>query len=591
MGESQDETLRRQQRNAKSLSRARQQQGHVAHQHVRSNRRLDERDGVRFEEAQTPAHGQNTYLREVTPDGLLLPDEAERLHRRRAKRVADARVAADRAANRAPTPRDIESRATSEEALEEAAIASRVETEKAALLRKGVSEPDAVLIIREHHAVELGFDHQFDHALSFSPINYTQDSALMYMWRRKKERQLEPSVITSLIRRDKSECAEKRYQLTDDLHRLKEEYTGIEYEQWAAHYVQRYEKWKADRRGWVAGHASSLMRGFQKEILSDLGLISGKVREEFLRDGHNRRFLTHPYGGFSVSDGHKCPVPHFFTDAYCQREARVRNPDWCRSEGWLLSSTVSAGDFSRCLQKYDVDTSPYLKSFFFHNERPGMLVRPNMRGAVILPDDEPAFVGVLAAARLVLRLQRIRTADDAVLNFDGSFSSETIERTKFRLFVKARRRLAHIKEEKSRRRNPLRLCQSAFESEFGLPPGCTRRLDDIVGGIAKHNLRNRRLRAGGKPLADSYRHVRIANSLVDSGNMNLITAFRWRSHKDIEDYLKEIGAGYYESALFGRLRLLPSVQVVWSLLADLVLSVEAEIERRSPMPLRPFLHV
>ena len=34
-----------------------------------------------------------------------------------------------------------------------------------------------------------------------------------------------------------------------------------------------------------------------------------------------------------------------------------------------------------------------------------------------------------------------------------------------------------------------------------------------------------------------------------------------------------------------------SVKVEWSLLADLVLSVEAEIERRSPMPLRPFLHV
>ena len=51
----------------------------MAHQHVRSNMRLDERDGVRFEEAQTPAHGQNTYLREVTPDGLLLPDEATQL--------------------------------------------------------------------------------------------------------------------------------------------------------------------------------------------------------------------------------------------------------------------------------------------------------------------------------------------------------------------------------------------------------------------------------------------------------------------------------------------------------------------------------
>ena len=94
----------------------------------------------------------------------------------------------------------------------------------------------------------------------------------------------------------------------------------------------------------------------------------------------------------------------------------------------MLSSTVSAGDFSRCLQKYDVDTSPYLKSFFFDNERPDVLVRPKMRGAVILPDDEPAFVGVLAVARLVLRLQRARTTDDAVLNFDGSFSSETIER-------------------------------------------------------------------------------------------------------------------------------------------------------------------
>jgi len=79
--------------------------------------------------------------------------------------------------------------------------------------------------------------------------------------------------------------------------------------------------------------------------------------------------------------------------------------------------------------------------------------------------------------------------------------------------------------------------------------------------------------------------------------MNLITAFRWRSHKDIEDYLNEIGAGHYfrkyshELELLGRFHLEFSVKVVWSLLADLVLSVEAEIERRSPMPLRPFLHV
>ena len=239
-------------------------------------------------------------------------------------------------------------------------------------------------------------------------------------------------------------------------------------------------------------------------------------------------------------------MPHFFTDVTCQRQAHVRHPDLYSYEGWLLSSTVSAGDFSRCLQKYDMDTSPYLKSFFFDNERQGMLVRPKMRGGVILPDDEPGVVAVLAAARLVLRPQRARTPGGAVLNFDGSFSSETIERTKFRLYVKVRRRLAGIKDEESRRRNPMRLCQrSAFESQFGLPPGCTRRLDGIVGGIAKHNRRNRRLRSGGKPLADSYRRVRIANNLADSGNMNLITAFRWCSHKDIEDYLKQIGADYY----------------------------------------------
>ena len=46
---------------------------------------------------------------------------------------------------------------------------------------------------------------------------------------------------------------------------------------------QRHEKWSCD--AW----AHSLVLGFQKEILSDLGLISGKVRNEVLRDGHNRQ--------------------------------------------------------------------------------------------------------------------------------------------------------------------------------------------------------------------------------------------------------------------------------------------------------------
>jgi hypothetical protein len=39
----------------------------------------------------------------------------------------------------------LESEAAAEEAIEEAAITSKVEAEKAALLRRGVSKPDALL--------------------------------------------------------------------------------------------------------------------------------------------------------------------------------------------------------------------------------------------------------------------------------------------------------------------------------------------------------------------------------------------------------------------------------------------------------------
>ena len=87
MDESQDETLRRgEHRNAVSLSRARQQQGHVAHQRVRSNRRVgDQNEDVQFEERPTPC-GQNTYVHELTPeDGHISPGADGRLRRRRAK--------------------------------------------------------------------------------------------------------------------------------------------------------------------------------------------------------------------------------------------------------------------------------------------------------------------------------------------------------------------------------------------------------------------------------------------------------------------------------------------------------------------------
>ena len=62
---------------------------------------------------------------------------------------------------------------------------------------------------------------------------------------------------------------------------------------------------------------------------------------------------------------------------------------------------------------------------------------------------------------------------------------------------------------------------------------------------------------------------------------------------DIEEYLKnEVSAGCM-TAIPGRNNpdhnLWRSVRVVWLVLADLLLSAEAEIERRSPRPL--FLHV
>ena len=202
-------------------------------------------------------------------------------------------------------------------------------------------------------------------------------------------------MITSLIRSNKSECAKKRHRLVEDLRRLKENNEYCDgpfpsfdgdgyphrpaYAEWAPYYVLRYEERKRDFHGSrVTGHTNALVLRFEREILSDLGLISGKVRKEVLYDGSNRQeFAKAGWHGY-ISDWHQCPVPHFATDVSC------RYLGVCTGKVlkccWLLSPTVSAGGFSRCLQKYDVDTSPYLKSFLFDNERPGMLMRPKMPG-------------------------------------------------------------------------------------------------------------------------------------------------------------------------------------------------------------------
>ena len=72
-----------------------------------------------------------------------------------------------------------------------------------------------------------------------------------------------------------------------------------------------------------------------------------------------------------------------------------------------------------------------------------------------------------------------------------------------------------------------------------LAPDYANRLDDIVAGLVKHNRRNCRLRS-----EILIRRARIANSLVDSGNVDLLTALRWPCIMDIEEYLKrEVFAG------------------------------------------------
>ena len=74
---------------------------------------------------------------------------------------------------------------------------------------------------------------------------------------------------------------------------------------------------------------------------------------------------------------------------------------------------------------YPNGKSPFLKTLVFDTERPSFF-------RYRTPDDdsskEPALVGVLAAARLALRPQRFRT-DGCILNFDGAFYAETIERS------------------------------------------------------------------------------------------------------------------------------------------------------------------
>ena len=78
---------------------ARKEQGHAAPL-AKPSRRVHQNNDAQFEEAPTP-HCVNTYMRELSPDDAHEHDARERglLRRRRAKRITDARLGAERAAS------------------------------------------------------------------------------------------------------------------------------------------------------------------------------------------------------------------------------------------------------------------------------------------------------------------------------------------------------------------------------------------------------------------------------------------------------------------------------------------------------------
>ena len=107
---------------------------------------------------------------------------------------------------------------------------------------------------------------------------------------------------------------------------------------------------------------------------------------------------------------------------------------------------------------------------------------------------QPALVGspTDVSTRLVMQLQRYRAEYSAVLDSNSSLSKETIMRSEWRSELQERRRRAFRNTQEKRRQSPLRLQASAFESRFGLPPGCLRRFDHLAAGLRRANIPNRR---------------------------------------------------------------------------------------------------
>ena len=132
-------------------------------------------------------------MHEASPSNPPAPSERERLEWRRSKRMRDARAAANRRPTLAETFRSVECEEAAQEANDEAAISEAV-AEKTILLELGLSEPESLIFMRGHHAAER----------LLASIGANTDSALMPVWRRRKEQQRLPSTTTASITEEKT---------------------------------------------------------------------------------------------------------------------------------------------------------------------------------------------------------------------------------------------------------------------------------------------------------------------------------------------------------------------------------------------------
>ena len=334
--EGQDETRRRSMRNRKSLSTARKEQGHAA---VRVHHGND----VQFEEASTPL-GANTYMREVSPGDAheLDAHELDLLRRRRGKRIKDARIAAEKAASAEQDREverkldDVERREQAEEEIEEAQVRAESESEKARV------------IVRGQHAVESRFE----------LLGYSNDSALMQMWSREKQHADHGITIGRIIQsmaKEKSERAKRRYTIDETLRDLRESLVESRWHksQLRQLHFKEYEEWKAEylKTGPLACEAHMIISRLKSNSYADLGLIAGYFLSEvrLVSGASSSRYHSLYSALVPLRDG---PL-HFTTDARGS-EGHARD----QGVRFLLSDEITADEFARRLQAFDVDESP-----------------------------------------------------------------------------------------------------------------------------------------------------------------------------------------------------------------------------------------